>query len=145
MRHFVLPVFLLLTTGHCASAATLNDCESNEMRNSDVACLVLEYKEAERLLVSKTSQLIGHASQANPGVSNSSLLREMQLATIKAIESSSKSWKQTMEAECGVLLAASYGTGSGAEPAAVQCRIDRTYERIKYLSAAKEYEWLWQR
>ncbi len=143
MRPRILPTILLAIAAQYAIAGPIEDCEKNEERYSDEFCLSFEYKEADRLLARKLKQLLVQVGKVNPGVSNAALLKEMQLAAVKAVEASSRGWRQIMESECGVLLVNSFGTGSGAGAAAMQCRIDRTYERIKHLSSAPAYEWLW--
>jgi uncharacterized protein YecT (DUF1311 family) len=140
MRANSLLLVVLALWASTAAAVTAKDCESNELAGSNLACLTIEYREASRLLESKVEQLVKNATTVPLSVQSGS-----QTSTIKSIRAAARGWKQAMEAECGVLLVTTYGTGSGAEPAGMNCRITRTYERIKYLSKAEEYEWLWER
>ncbi|NRF72417.1 DUF1311 domain-containing protein [Aquincola sp. S2] len=137
-------VFFMLSLPLTAQAQTKPRCDGERLSTADEGfCLATEYDQASKLLSGKIRQLLELAASADTGFSDPKYVKERRAAFVQAIRESQNSWRRLVEAECSVLVVGSFGIGNGGENAAVQCKIDRTYERIGHLSKTEAYRWLW--
>jgi len=111
----------------------------------EVECLHKEYKSVDALLKQKVAQLIKMAAPRDmlgaPKERVDARRRELQ----DAIRRADVLWRESLKVECDTLVEASFGLGNGGSAGSLACRIGRTYDRIKFLSASEAYQWLWSR
>ena len=138
-----LASLLVVAQLHCRAAE--ESCDNPNLSHSDqVDCLAREYKATDSLLQQKMTQILKNASTVDVGFSRPEAEKAQREKIILAIREADKHWRATVETECGVLVEASFGTGNGSMDASLECRISRTSERIKQLSVADAYSWLWR-
>lgn len=135
-------IVLLLLGLASAQSSYSADCE--ELSTAlKYPCLAKEYKVIDGLLVSKVKQLLESAQPADAGAFSPEVNADKRKKILAAIRSADRNWRQMAEAECGVLVDESFGMGNGGGIGALECRIQRTSERIRHLSKDYAYSWLW--
>nr|WP_297529187.1 lysozyme inhibitor LprI family protein [uncultured Roseateles sp.] len=115
-------------------------CEVAEL--DDLACLLEEYDQADQLLKQKLKNLLVRAQKFDPGEYSTEEKQRIRKDVVNAISGADRAWRTALKNECETLLTVSFGHGAGAAVAIARCKIQRTYDRIAFLSKDETYKWI---
>lgn len=138
----VLTFFIFLTSPAIAIAkgACVSRGDSTADKGHFLEC---EYRTIEATLKAKVDRLITFVSSSKLSSVSKEVEARDRADVISGIQQAYKHWRLMTEIECRTLVGIQYTGGSAQENYTLQCLIDRTTQRIKFIEDDDAYKAYW--
>jgi uncharacterized protein YecT (DUF1311 family) len=143
-KHTILAAVALLSAQASARASDEGPCFSESRSAEIAACLERELRGAEKLLSTKHAQLLDRVKAMEAPSSQSEA--QYRARYVAAVRTADKQWRALVSTECATLAPVEFdgaGAGSMGQVRELNCRVDRTYRRIKEIGEGDGYRYLW--